>query len=183
MKGNLKEVLSEFFSVHERMIFGKMYFRLFNPTEESIVDNFTVEDWNLIFPDLKEDDLKDLNECINVVILVWCDSFTDKSHGLLYLQESYPTPGTVTFHGGVWDHQPVFFHNIFRSLLGMFRFIFKFCPTIKTTCRLDNKRADRFLRSFGLTETHHDEEKSYKTLNKELLEGSIIAKCPKYSFL
>lgn len=175
MDVNIKDVFIDFFSKHNKMTFGKMFFRLYNPVEDSIIMNYTTEEWNMIFRETAEEDLKELHGCANVVILLWCDTLTNMPHGMLYLQDSYPTPGVVSFHGGTWDHQPVFFHEIFRSLFYMFRFLFNYCSTITTTCGLDNNHADKFQRSFGFIETYQDNNTSYKVLYKEQFEKSIIA--------
>lgn len=172
---HIKEVFLDFFSNHQIMSFGKMFFRPYYPLKDSVVKNYSTDDWNLIFNNMTEEDLKDLSECVNVIILLWCDAFTSIPHGMLYLQESHPVPGEITFHGGTWDHRPIFFYEIFRSLLGIFLFLFNYCTTIKTTCGIDNKHADRFQKSFGFIETHRDITTSYKTLNKTQLEKSIIA--------
>ena len=173
---HIRDVFFDFFSIHHKMIFGKMYFRLYNPSEDCIAKNYTLDDWNKIFTQITEEDLRSLNECVNVVILLWCDSLTDMAHGMLYLQESYPIPGEISFHGGTWDHNPVFFKEIFRSLSSMFLYLFQYCSKITTTCGIKNKQADKFQRGFGFIETYVDQNTSYKHLNRELFEKTIIAK-------
>lgn len=170
----IKDMFLTYLEEHQNMVFGDMFFRLYNPQKDSIVGNYDEEDWKKIFIDITEEDLKELSDCLNVVILLWCDTKTESPHGMLYLEESHLCAKEVCFHGGTWDHNPKLFIKIYRSIISIFRFLLGAGATITTTCKLDNTRSNRFLHSLCLDETRRDETISYKTLNREKFEKSIL---------
>lgn len=178
---HIKDHFFNYFSKQNKMNVGRMYFRLYDPNEDVIIKRYNKEDWNHIFRNVTESELKELAECVNVIILIWCDSLTESPRGMLYLQESYPIPGKISFHGGTWDHNPVFFQDIFRSLLCMFQFLFQFCDIITTTCEINNRHADKFQKSFGFTETHRDHFISYKFLDIRKFQESVIVKSGRFN--
>ena len=175
-KFKISRKVFEYFEQHKKMLFGEMYFRLYNPQIDSIVEKYDQTEWSMIFEGTSETDIKELNECINVVILLWCKVQTEEPCGMLYLEESHLRSNEIVFHGGTWNHNPKLYVQIFRSLSGMLMFILSSGAAITTTCGLNNKRADRFQKWLFFEEKARDEFRSYKTLNKERFEKSAIIK-------
>ena len=149
------------------MVFGKMYFRLYDPNHDTVVNKYNESDWNHIFYGMTEDDVRDLCGCINVIILLWCDIKSNTPRGMLYIEESHSAPNEVVIHGGTWDHNPKYFVPIFHSFTSIFIYLLCFETVIKTTCGIRNDRADKFQKSLGFEETNRDELIKYKTLNKD----------------
>ena len=115
----LKSYFIKYFANNGSMVIGDMYFRLFNPQKDAIVNNYKEEDWRKIFINTTEKDLKNLYTCLNVIILLWCDKTTNSSHGMVYLEEDHQCPCKVKFHGGTWNHDPKLYIKIFQKLIGM----------------------------------------------------------------
>lgn len=170
----LKELFQEYFSIHETLRIGKMYFRLFNPTEEQLVAHYSQEDWNLMFPNTTEQDMKELAECCNVTILIWCEVETDIPHGMVYFEEDIHIPNKTSFHGGTWDHASKFYFEIFRSLVALFDTVLYFGIDIATTCSLENKTADKLQACFGFIETNRSEQVIYKSFDRSKYNESPV---------
>ena len=168
----LRRKFLEYFIKNDIMQIGDMYFRVYDPSKDQIVDNYSKEDWHKILGNTTEEDLKDLYNCSNVVILLWCDKASDSSHGMVYLEEDIKQPCNVIFHGGTWDHNPKYFTKIFHSLIRIFDFILKFKASILTTCGITNITADKFQQGLCFEETKRDDVSIYKTLNKQLFRDS-----------
>lgn len=158
------------------MKIGGMYFRLYIPSEDVVVNNYVEEDWLRIFKNTTEEDIKDMSTCTNVVVLLWCDVDTDTPHGMLYFEEDFNQPTDVFFHGGTWDHNPKLFKKIFQSVVFVFDFILSFKFSIVTTCEIDNSRADRFQQSLCFEEIRRNDSTIYKVLNKEKYADSYFIK-------
>lgn len=171
---SIKFVFNEYFSSNGTMPIGDMFLRLYDPLYDLVIQNYSEEEWHLIFSNINEDNLKDLNTCVNVVILLWCDIVTGNPHGMVFLEEDYNKPSEVAVHGGTWNHTPKYYQKIFHSIIYLFDFLFKYKATIKTSCRISNIRADKFLRSLCFEETRRDELFSYKTLDKQVFEESFL---------
>jgi len=162
----------EYFTKNVIMQIGDMYFRIYDPSIDKIVDNYSKEDWKKILGNTTEEDLKDLYTCSNVVLLLWCDRASDSSHGMVYFEEDIKQPSNVFFHGGTWDHAPKYYTKIFHSLIGLFDFILSFKTSIKTSCGITNIIADKFQHGLCFEETRRDDVSIYKTLNKQLFRDS-----------
>lgn len=158
------------------MVFGNMYFRMYNPAKDCVICNYTEEDWSFIFKGVDEDELKKLSVCTNVIILLWCDVDTDNPHGMIYLVESHIHPCEVSFHGGTWNHDSKFYFRLYYSLSNLMSFLLKIGAQIKTTCAIDNTKAKKILRSLGFEETHRDSELIYKALDLKKFEQSSIVR-------
>lgn len=181
---HLKRKLLGDLTAHGQIIpYGEMFFRLYDPNFDTIVDSYDEKDWGLIFKGLKEEDMVDLNTCDNVVILMWCDKEYQRKHGMLYLEESFKNPNEVSFHGGTWDHDPKYFVGIFHSLIGLFLQLLSYGFRIVTTCGIDNRRADKFQNRLFFEEINRDDSVVYKVLNKEKFEQSDIVKRIKRNIL
>jgi len=172
----LKSKFLDYFSKNNTMTFGGMYFRLYDSGRDDVVKNYMVEDWNKIFKNTTEDDLRDLSNCENVVILLWCDIETDTPHGMLYFEEEYNHPFEVVFHGGTWNHSMKYHRDIFRSIVNILDFILSFKTSISTTCGIDNNRADKFQESLCFEEIKRDESTMYKVLDKQKYAESCFVK-------
>lgn len=170
----IRDIFLDFFEKYQKMVIGDMFFRLYNPQKDSVVGKYSKEDWNQIFMGVTEAELKELSSCINVIILLWCDIKTEDPHGMLYFEESHLYAKEVLFHGGTWDHSPKYFVQIYHSIICVFRFLLDIGAIIRTTCMIDNKRADKFQKSLCMVETKRDEHISYKTLNREKFDNSIF---------
>lgn len=162
---SLKSYFEEYFQTHGVFTTGKMYFRPYNPKVEDIVNHFSTDDWCKIFPNLVEDDLKDLSSCVNVIILVWCDKATNKPRGMVYFEENFHNRNEVSFHGGTWDHNRRFYKEIFYSLVKLFDFVLLHKKVLSTTCGIDNNRANKFQESLCFKEVTRDGVVIYKTLD------------------
>lgn len=173
---SLKSKFLEYFSKNVIMPIGGMYFRLYDPCEDVVIKNYIKEDWNSIFENTTEDDLRGLSVCANVVILLWCDVATDAPHGMLYLEEEFNSPLDVAFHGGTWDHNNKYYREIFRSIISIFDFILSFKTSIVTTCGIDNNRAGKFQKSLCFEEIRRDDSVIYKVLNKQKYVESRFVK-------
>ncbi|MGM9847657.1 MAG: hypothetical protein ACI31F_06870 [Muribaculaceae bacterium] len=169
----LKSLFEEHFREYSNPV-DKMYFRWYNPQEEDIVSKYTNDDWQKIFPGMVEGDLKDISTCANVVILVWCDRATNTPRGMVYLEENFHKRGEVIFHGGTWDHDRKYFKEIFRSLVTLLDFILLYKYALKTTCSINNRRADKFQESLCFKEVARDRTTIYKSLDKLKYEKSIF---------
>ena len=170
----LRSVFEDYSSSKHMMTFGDMFIRLYNPLNDLIIPNYSKKDWHLIFSNINEDDLRDLNTCVNVVILLWCDMATGSPHGMAFLEENYDCPSEVSIHGGTWDHNPRYYRKIFRSLVRFLDFLLEYKTTIKTSCRKENCRADKFLNSLCFEDTRKDDSFNYKTLNKQMFKESLF---------
>ena len=168
----LRRKFLEYFIKNDIMQIGDMYFRVYDPSKDQIVDNYTKEDWHKILGNTTEDDLKDLCTCSNVILLLWCDLVSDTSHGMVYFEEDIKRPCNVIFHGGTWDHSPKYFIKIFHSIIWLFDFILGFKDSILTTCGITNITADKFQHSLCFEETKRDDISVYKTLNKQMFRDS-----------
>jgi hypothetical protein len=169
-----KKILAHLSGCKGRMVFGRMYFRLYNPQTDTIVDHYAEADWNLIFKDYKEDDMVDLQRCANVTILLWCDIPTNTPHGMIYLEESRFQLNEISFHGGTWDHSPSLFIEIYRSLVSLFTYLISLGIRLTTSCSTDNYRADKFQRSLGFVEQKRDDILSYKVLDEKIFISSKL---------
>lgn len=169
-----KKILSWLDNNNQKMIIGSMFFRPYNPLTDNITEQYSTTDWNLIFEGYTEDDMRELQECANVIILLWCDVASAKPHGMLYLEEPHDHLGELLFHGGTWDHSPNFFIRIYHSLVTLFQMLLDIGAKIKTTCGIDNNRADKFQKSLGFVEYMRDDRLSYKMLDKKKFEESPI---------
>lgn len=171
----LKRAFFKLFLESPELSFGDMFFRWYNPTTDIIVDSYDDKDWNSIFKNWTENDLQELNDYANVIILLWCDKNTKTPRGMLYLEESYSQAYEVSFHGGTWDHSDKYFYGIFQSLVGLFLLLLKYGYTIKTTCGIENYKADRFQNKLCFEETYRDHEKICKTMNKKkFLDSDLV---------
>lgn len=168
----IKAKFQDYFSKHKVMQFGEMFFRLYNPFVDEIVSQYSRQDWNKIFINTTEDDIKDLSTCSNVVILIWCESITNSARGMVYLEENYNNPREVKFHGGTWDHNPKFYFRIFQSIVKLFDFILTSNVIITTSCTHENTIADKFQRSLGFEEVDKDNTTIYKILNNQKFKES-----------
>ena len=170
----LRSKFLEYFIKNDIMQIGDMYFRVYDPSKDQVVDNYSKEDWQKILSNTTEEDLKDLYTCSNVILLLWCDVVSNTSHGMVYFEEDIKQPCNVIFHGGTWDHSPKYYTKIFHSLIGVFDFILNFKASIKTTCGITNITADKFQQGLCFEEIKRDEISIYKTLNKQLYRDSIF---------
>lgn len=170
----LKTLFQDYFLSHDKLVIGKMYFRLYDPVNEHIVCHYSEEDWNLIFADTTEDDLKELASCCNVTILVWCEVDTDVPYGMIYFEDNIHNARRVSFHGGTWEHASRFHLEIFRSLSNLFDAIFSKDICIATTCGITNKRASKFQDCLGFVEIERDEQTIYKELCVEAYMNSKV---------
>lgn len=170
----LTHLFETFFSVHKKMHIGKMYFRLYDPRTEHVVSNYNTEDWNLIFQNTTEDDLKELSFCKNVTILIWCDKLNDTPLGMVLFEENIHIPNQVSFHGGTWEHSPQYYLEIFRSLTNLFDVILDENIEITTTCSIENQRAAKFQESLGFVEVNRDDHCIYKKLIRESYQASTV---------
>lgn len=160
---------------YHRFVFGQMYFRSYIPDEDSIVRNFTLEDWNRILKRWNEQDLQELCICTNVVILVWCELNTNKPCGFVYIEESSTKPLEIVFHGGAWNHGSMYFLQIYRSMASLFVYLSSLDAKITTSCSTENKRADRWQNSLGFVETNRTKTTIYKEFNLELFRHCVIS--------
>lgn len=160
----------------QKLTMGRMFFRPYNPLNETIKDKYSANDWKLIFESYDEEDLKDLQRCANVIILMWCDTDTAKAHGMVYLEEPYNDLGALHYHGGTWDHNPKLFVEIFHSQIKLFNMLLNIGAGIKTTCGTKNIRADKYQKSLGFIEYDQDENLSYKMLDKDKFLNSPLVK-------
>lgn len=174
MNFHIKTFFNQFFDFNDRLDFGKMSFRLYNPDKDIIIDNFSKDDWTNIFSDLNEDDLKDLQTCSNVEILIWIDNSTGNEKGMIYLEEKIENPYTLEFHGGTWDHSPSFYRHIFISLIKLFELILLADFDITTTCRITDLRIEKFQYQFGFREYNRKNGLILKKLDKDKFFNSKL---------
>jgi hypothetical protein len=157
------------------MQIGNMAVRIYNPSEDAVVCNFSDADWQNIFTNTSETDLQDLGNCANVIILMWCDAANMSPHGMIYFEEDYQNPCEVKFHGGTWNHSPKYFREIFRTTTYLFDFILDFKETIRTSCSINNMKADKYQRSIGFEEVERDDTTIYKILNtQKFIESDFV---------
>lgn len=170
----VKDLFCHFFAAAPRMNFGKMYFRIYNPKNDTVVNKFQEKDWRMIFFDTDETDIRELSQCIDVTILMWCDSVSGQAHGILYFQEDHLCPGSVCVHGGTWNHSPAMFGSLFDSLIHVYAFLVHNQIEVHTSCVQGNDVADKMQDRLGFVETHRDDNVVYKTLNEELFFKSQV---------
>ena len=170
----LKHILEEYFSTHKIMRIGKMYFRLYEPEKENIVSNYSQEDWNLIFSDATENDIKESSYCKNVTILIWCDVATDSSHGMVFLEENINIQNQISFHGGTWKYDHRYYFEVFSSAIYLFDILLDKGLEITTSCSIANNRAAKYQNVMGFMETERDEDVIYKKLNREAYRTSYV---------
>lgn len=161
---------------NSRMEFGNMFFRLYNPSKDLIVNQYTTYDWELIFPGIDEDDFKDLGACSNTVALIWCDKHDNKPIGMVFLEERPNDVGKVNFHGGTWEKSPKYYLNIFSSLKGLFMFLITNNFEIFTTCSESNLTADKFQNGLGFLEISRNNEIIEKKLDPRNFYNKILSK-------
>jgi hypothetical protein len=162
---------------HDRKIaIGGMYFRPYDAQKDCIVARYSAADWSLIFPEMTEEELAEYSYCSNVVVLVWCDGDTDEAIGMLYLEEAHDDLGAVVFHGGTWNHNPAYYFKIYRSLVFLLNQLLIRSFKIRTTCSLNNAKADKFQQAIGFEEVERDECVIFKKFSVCKFNESIIVK-------
>lgn len=152
MNFHIKKLFNQLYDSEGKLYFGKMSFRRYNPSQDIIIKNFSKEDWEKIFCDLCEEDLKDLQNCANVEILLWVDTSLDQEKGMIYLEEKNNHPFTIEFHGGTWDHSHYLYRHIFISLLKLFELLLSCNYDVATTCRENDFRIEKLQSQFGFLE-------------------------------
>ena len=174
----MKRLFLDYFKKNEFIKNDKVGFRRFDPNQDSIRQNFTKEDWEMIFYDVEEQILKDWAASYNIdrMLLMAVDMKSGKSFGFICIQESHNKPLFVCFHGGVWNH------GIKDQLLGyeatdlILRFLVDNHMDVFVTCYKWNTKANRFLNSLGFVDYYRDEKLYYKKLKEECLNTNIMCK-------
>lgn len=176
MLSKLKATLSSKIEINEKVELGKMYFRHFEPTKDEIIKHYAPHEWIKILGSTSEEDLIDLNQCVNVVIYLWCETSSEYPQGMLYLEENFKIPGEISFHGGTWNHNPRFYLLIFESLIKLFSKLLDLGYTITTSCGYDNLIADKLQKALGFIEVGSDEFKKIKRLDSRQFVNSPLYK-------
>jgi hypothetical protein len=153
-----------------------MYLRPYETQKDTVVANYSAADWSTIFGNMPEEELAEYSRCSNVVVLIWCDGRTDEAEGMLYLEEAHDNLGTLTFHGGTWNHSPAYYCKIYHSLIYLLNQLLMRGFNIRTTCGLTNAKADKLQRAMGFEETGRDEHVIFKQLSMRKFNESIIVK-------
>ena len=174
MDFHIKKLFNQLYDSEGKLDFGKMSFRKYNPSKDIIVKKFFQEDWEKIFSDLSEKDIKDLQNCANVEILLWVDTFSGLEKGMIYLEEKRNLPFTIEFHGGTWDHSPYLYRYIFISLLKLFKLLLSYNYDVATTCRENDTRIERLQSQFGFIEYERHNALILKKLNKDIFFQSKL---------
>lgn len=174
MNFHIKRLFNQLYDSEGKLDFGKMSFRRYDPSQDIIIKNFSEEDWDKIFSDLTEEDLKDLHTCSNVEILLWTDNSHNEKKGFLYLEEKIDNLNTFEFHGGTWDHSPTFYRHIFISLLKLFELILSSGFKISSTCRENDSRIEKFQYQLGFIEHDRKDGLILKILDKDKFYNSKL---------
>ena len=175
-KFSIRQVFQQIAGHDKRIAVGGMYLRPYVPLKDTVVSNYSTTDWTLIFKGMTEEELAEYSRCSNVVVLIWCDANTDEAVGMLYWEEVYDHLGTLTFHGGTWNHVSTYFYEIYRSLIFLIKQLLQHGFNICTTCGLNNAKADRFQGAMGFVETGRDEWVAFKELDVRRFNESPIVK-------
>lgn len=166
MNFHIKKLFNQLYDSEGKLDFGKMSFRRYNTLKDVIIKNFSKEDWKKIFSDLSEEDLKDLQNCANIEILLWVETSFGFEKGMIYLEEKSNFPFTIEFHGGTWDHSPRLYRQIFISLLKLFELLLSYNYDIITTCPVNDSRVEKLQSQFGFIEYDRQNGLILKKLDK-----------------
>ena len=173
-----KRLFLDYFKKNDYIKNDKVGFRMYNPNQDAIHQNFTIEDWDMVFYDVDELLLKDWAASYNIdrMLLMAVDMKSGMSFGFICIQELHNKPFSVCFHGGVWNH------GIKEQLLGfeaadlILRFLVDNRMDVFVTCYRWNTKANRFLNSLGFVDYCYDERLCYKKLDVERLNSNILCK-------
>ena len=180
-KFQIKEIFKDYFEHNPYIENERIALRPYNPDSDIIYSNFSSVDWNMIFSDIDEDDFKDMGKFyIDRVVLVAIDKKDGYSFGFVCIQESHEVPMEVYFHGGTWGHD---IKNILLEYLAtdcLLQFLLDNDFSIRATCFITNKKADRFQNSLGFIEYKRDGNLSYKYLNIPAFKSNIVKQRQRY---
>lgn len=164
---HVKRVFIDHFN--EDQIFNSelVSFRQYHPVNDSIIYNFSSEDWENIFPGVDEKEFNIWTKCDDRIVLSCINRERQELFGLLVITDSILSNKAICFHGGIWKHDQYTTLLAYEGLDKILQFLVDNEFDVYVTCNVSNIQADRLQRRFGFEEYDVKNGVSYKNLDIE----------------